>query len=113
MIETLGQILKRRQAETQKNLTEGFSLGPWTYHPQDGVAEHTGSGYWVCLYELKSSATALDWIAQIAHKTWCTDEALGQFVRMVNTILPLQENLCGEGRDHFINAKEVIAARTR
>jgi hypothetical protein len=49
--------------------------------------------YDVDFIKIKSPLETLDWIGQIAEKTWTTDESLGQFVRLLNEARPFQAGI--------------------
>ncbi len=53
--------------------------------------------YEVDLERCKTSAAVLDWITQIAGKTWADDSTLAGLVRDLNRILDPQANLCSLG----------------
>lgn len=59
-----------------------------TYRPMD---------YEIDLDECRTSAQVLDWICQIAHKTWATDAVLAALVRQLDRVLRPQVNLCSGG----------------
>ena len=42
--------------------------------------------YDVDLERCRTSAETLDWIAQVAGKTWCDDAALGQRIRDIDVL---------------------------
>lgn len=88
--------LDRREA-----LASGASLGPWRYRPDNLTLEHA-SGYYVDLERCCSSAEVLDCLCQVASKAWCSDEALGQLVRLLDLLLRPQATLCSCGRGRTI-----------
>jgi hypothetical protein len=49
--------------------------------------------------ECVDSAKTLDWIAQVANKTWATAEDLGNLVRALHELIDLQAVICGNGTD--------------
>jgi hypothetical protein len=81
--------------------THGLYLGD----PQTGAWM-----YEVNLDECNTSAGALDWIAQVAGKTWATNDDLANLVRALDDILDFQASLCGQGNEHGpIDVKKRIA----
>ncbi len=56
-------------------------------------------GYEIDLERCNSSAEVLDWIVQIAKKTWATDAIVADLVRTLDRLLDLQGNLCSFGMD--------------
>jgi len=74
--------------------------GPWTLN-QDTLElaisvkrEGWNRCYEVDLERIKSSAAMLDWIMQVANKSWTTPEDIGHLVRALNDIFQLQVWLC-------------------
>jgi len=61
------------------------------------------NGHWIYEVDIEnrcnSSAEILDWIAQIGHKIWCSNELLGNFCNLLDAALGLQKNFCGFGKD--------------
>jgi hypothetical protein len=54
-------------------------------------------GYEVALDDCTDSAQTLDWIAQVAGKSWATNGVLAGAVRALDAVLDVQGNLCGGG----------------
>src|SRR5688572_15832951 len=55
-------------------------------------------GHWqyeIDLERCTTSAQVLDWIFQIAEKTWATDRVLAALLHALNAILHPQSTLCG------------------
>lgn len=86
----------------------------WTFKPDTLVLRLTDPvEYEVYLGDCKTAAQALDWIAQIAGKTWTTDTALADLVRALDNMLDLQGNLCGMGHPGTIeDVKAEIKGRS-
>jgi hypothetical protein len=58
-------------------------------------------------------AQALDWLAQVAQKTWATDMVMADLVRAMDDMLDLQGNLCGHGQPGTIqNVKAEVEGRS-
>jgi hypothetical protein len=55
--------------------------------------------YEVSLQRCRSSAMVLDWIAQVAAKSWVTAEIFGELVFALNDYLRLQRNYCSCGEE--------------
>lgn len=75
--------------------------GPWRLDTQvwellyiDG---HGRSRYPLDLERVTSSAAALDWIVQLAKKTWCSAEDVGDLVKALDDIFDMQASLCSFG----------------
>jgi hypothetical protein len=73
--------------------------GPWAFDEKHLVVRHDEHHYEVPIGECRESAHALDWIAQVASKTWATDADVGSLVRAFDDLLDLQGLFCGAGRD--------------
>jgi hypothetical protein len=87
--------------------------GSWTYLTAPPQLHHVAGRYYVDLERLTSGARALDWIAQIAGKAWCSDEDLGHFVRALDDLLGLQAHFCSFGEDRQLPAVQVRALAER
>lgn len=68
----------------------------------------TIGGYEVDLEGCTDSVKVLDWIAQIASKQIHSDEDVGQFVRALDDLLRLQQQLCGQGIGKTILPKRIL-----
>lgn len=84
--------------------------GDWRYNPNSFTLTYLPHGYEVNLEECTDSAHVLDWIAQIASKTWGT-KAVGSFVLALNELLYLQHNVCGFGQNHQFDPTEWLKER--
>ena len=56
-----------------------------------------GVGYSVDLRRCLTSAAVLDWVVQVAKKTWATDDIVAQLVRALAWALDAQGTLCSFG----------------
>jgi hypothetical protein len=75
----------------------GDIWGIWEYKQNETL---TCYNYEVDLDRMKSSAAVLDWIIQVSHKSWVTENDLADLVYAIDDILKLQQNYCGFGREH-------------
>lgn len=48
----------------------------------------------------RACASALDWIVQIAHKSWATNDTIGDLVRAMDDVFQPQFYVCGWGKCH-------------
>jgi hypothetical protein len=71
-------------------------FGEWSYDPADLTLTHAG-GYDIDLERCSTSAEMLDWIFQIASKTWCSPITLAGLVRAFDELLHPQGYLCSSG----------------
>ena len=88
----------------------------WKFDPDRLVLDlYDGEGRWI--YEVdfercSTSAEVLDWIFQVAGKTWCTDKILGGLIHMLDKILHPQATLCGSGRERGpINVEALLSGK--
>jgi hypothetical protein len=56
--------------------------------------------YEVDLEEMTTSAATLDWIMQIAEKTWATPSHIAEFIEIVREVIDPQATLCSHGVEH-------------
>ena len=68
--------------------------------------------YYVPLRTCTDSPHILDWIAQLAEKTWCTPDDLGNLVKALDELLRLH-SVCGEGVDRSFDPVRAIAGQRR
>jgi hypothetical protein len=84
--------------------------GPWELDTEDLILAH-GEDYWIDLQRISTSAEMLDWICQLAQKSWVTPTALGYLVLAFEDIFDPQANLCGSGKSKTINATQYLRRR--
>lgn len=92
---------------------------PWVLDPDTfvlriedvrrSVIDGPGDAYEVDLEECLTSAQVLDWIMQVAQKTWATDAVLAGLVRAVNEVLNPQAHLCSFGKPKTLTRAQVRA----
>jgi hypothetical protein len=86
------------------------SWGPWHLDRKWRVLyveEPSGYRYEVDLDHCLSSAEVLDWLCQIAGKTWADDATLAGLVRAIDDVLRPQARLCSSGRDTRLTKRQV------
>jgi len=71
------------------------------------VADHPEYAYEVALEECASSAEMLDWIMQVANKTWADDEVVAGLVRALNEVLRPQGTLCANGLSTTLSKEDI------
>jgi len=83
--------------------------GPWLYDERalslvfdprnereaGGETAYLARDYDIDLRRCRDSHQVLDWIAQIANKTWASPATIGYLVRALNDLLGLQAFMCG------------------
>lgn len=80
----------------------------WEYNAKNLTITNKKYGYEIDLESIHDSASCLDWIIQIAHKTWATPEILANLIYTLDELMDIQSNLCSCGNDKKIIAKEII-----
>lgn len=67
--------------------------------------------YEVDLERCRTSAETLDWVAQVAGKSWATDTIIADLVRALDDRLDLQANMCSMGKSKTVNVKKIVRGR--
>jgi hypothetical protein len=77
------------------HLIDAATWGPWRLDLNLMVL-HAGdlANYGIELRSCTNSAAVLDWVMQVAGKSWVDRAALGGFVRAVDDLLRPQKHLC-------------------
>lgn len=84
--------------------------GLWSYDPELRMLHCEQYQYSISLEDrCSSSGRVLDFITQIAKKTWATSEIVGDLVRAFNALYGLQERMCGLGANHIIDVGAVLS----
>lgn len=100
------QVPMRRQRE----------WGPWQLDPDTAELVHTdpipgtAHTYAVDLDGCRTPAQVLDWITQVAAKTWADDATTAGLVRALDDLLNMQGSLCPSGRTKTLTRTQL---RTR
>ena len=88
----------------------------WKFQPKNlTLALYRPNGnleYEVDLERCTSPAETLDWITQIARKSWATDTMIADLVRALDDMLSLQANMCSIGKSKTVNVKKVVKGRS-
>ncbi len=74
----------------------------WQYESQTLVLAFYEEGRWTYEVDLErctTSAEVLDWIMQVASKTWATDAVIAGLVRALRDLLEPQGTLCSFGQE--------------
>lgn len=96
--------------------THGDTWGNWRYDARTMVVRHRLWNYEVDLESCTTSARTLDYIFQVASKTWATAKDLGDLVQAIDDLLDPQAHLCSFGMDTRFNPTahlEELAARAK
>jgi hypothetical protein len=85
--------------------------GAWRLNPRYRVLTHPD--YEVDLDDCLTSAEVLDWIMQVAGKTWADDATLAGLVRALGDVLQPQARLCSWGKSTRISKTNVAELVTQ
>ena len=87
--------------ETTHQLNLMLAPYHWCWIPESRTLLYKSESisYAVPIDEMSTTANTLDWIFQLAEKTWLSRESLGAFVRAVNELIRPQACLCCGGND--------------
>ena len=83
------------------------TIGRWTVHLDNLTIAHADEGYWIDLERCRTTAQVLDWIMQIAHKSWADDGTLASLVRALDHALRPQATLCSLGMNRELTKAEI------
>ena len=64
------------------------TIGRWTVQLDNLTIAHISEGYWIDLERCHTSSQVLDWIMQVAKKSWADDETLAS----LGSVLKVQQN---------------------
>lgn len=82
--------------------------GPWRLDPATYVLYPIGSyRYEVDLEDCTTSAQVLDWLSQVAGKSWADDATLAGLVRAIDDVLNPQACLCSCGQSGKLTKAKV------
>jgi hypothetical protein len=100
--------------EDARLLTGG--LAHWRYDVERLVLVHAqphSYAYEVDPERIRTPAEALDWIAQVAGKTWAREEpaCVGELVIALDVLLHFQATLCGCGISRRISPRKLLLQR--
>lgn len=98
------------RAETGRESPPRHEIGQWVYLPKTFELAWTpinGSGYNIDLDDCTDAAQVLDWILQLSHKGWLSDQSLGQLIRAMDKVFKygLQGAVCPWGENTEIDPR--------
>ena len=79
--------------ERERNFKELLSNNVWEYDQDNKIITHLIEGrvpYEIPFDQMTDSAAVLDWIAQVAEKTWATPRIVGDMVLLLDAVLGLR-----------------------
>lgn len=110
---TDGENPKRYQSTRLSDIEPDESHGDWGPWRLDKsvyvLFPTTPYRYEVDLEDCTTSAEVLDWIFQIAGKTWADDATIAGLVRALDDILHPQATLCSSGQSRSLTRSDVRA----
>lgn len=108
LLGTPGRVTLMSAAELMEAVDPPSDWGPWRLGTRSWVLYPTGPyRYEVDLEECLDSARVLDWIAQVAQKTWADNATVAGLIRALDDVLQLQGSLCGCGTGKTITTGRV------
>jgi hypothetical protein len=85
----------------------GDTWGDWKFDGEFLVLHDAdGNDYEINLLDFKTSAGVLDWIFQMAGKTWVTPLQLGNLIQAIDDIFGPQATLCSGGNDRTLDVEK-------
>ena len=90
---------------------QGDAWGNWRYNARLFVLTHVPQDYEIRLDECSTCAETLDWIFQVASKTWMTHEDKGNLLDALHDILNPQATLCSFGTSKTLDVKKHLTAK--
>jgi len=94
-----------------RQLDHGKQWGKWSLDSSTQCLVHADTRYEVGLREMTTCGHMLDWIMQVASKSWCSVEDLGQLVRAIDEIFWVQQHFCYGGSQQQVDAVALLANR--
>jgi hypothetical protein len=92
-------------------MNESCGWGPWRLCPKTNALVLTDKGgyeaYYVDLNDCLNSAEMLDWIYQVAGKSYASDEVIAGLIRALNDVMMPQASLCSFGQSLEITHQDV------
>ena len=79
--------------------------GDWSYDRKN-LTLFNSEGYEVDLTECNSAAEILDWIFQVAGKSWADNRTVTTLIEALEDLLDPQANVCSWGRDKHFNSTQ-------
>jgi len=87
----------------------GDAWGDWWYNADNFTLEYKSwQHYYVDLERCTTSAETMDWIFQIATKSWATPEVLGHLIQALDDVLEPQANLCSGGSNKTMDVRSYL-----
>lgn len=109
------EMAKKREEKRHAMLAGEYSWGRWRYNPSNLCLElyddRDEVEYQVDLERCTTSAQTLDWICQVAEKTWADDAVIAGLVRGLDDLLHPQATLCSFGSEKGpLDVKKLLGA---
>ncbi|MGB7307869.1 MAG: hypothetical protein WBC67_02280 [Candidatus Acidiferrales bacterium] len=89
----------------------GDKWGDWEYDAKYHVLaldDADGNHYEINILDFGTSAGVLDWIFQVAGKTWVKPVQLGNLIKAIDDLVEPQANLCSGGHSKTLDVKTFL-----
>lgn len=113
-VRDVAEVIKDAKEDRIKLIQKG-EWGHWKYNPDnltleiDKVIDGHHHRYYIDFERCNNSAQILDWIFQIKHKPWCSDEDIADLLRAFDALLhTVQGRVCSGGIDHQFDCKKYL-----
>jgi hypothetical protein len=112
-IHHISQAIANMEQDRQERIVTGW--GNWYFIDDPACLVLTKDGYYaydIRVTDMTDSARTLDWIMQVASKSWVTPEDVGNLVLAINDLLEPQSSMCGGGKNRTIDPSNFLPSRT-
>lgn len=99
---SMQEIIRDRKAPSTK-------WGDWELDQKNRFLDNVAEDYNIDLAGVRNSAQMLDWIFQIAGKSWATNDTIGDLVRAFDEIFYPQKNFCSWGQECNPNSDDLVS----
>jgi len=90
-----GDLLAKTQAGRRELLKNG--KGRWRFTQDGFIGCDEPAEYFKPITDLNDSAHILDFLTQLATKTWVSSEDMGDLFTLMNEVMHFQGSVCGSG----------------
>jgi hypothetical protein len=98
--------------ELEDKLHDKQQWGRWIFNANNlTLVQSENTWYEIDLETITDSAEMLDWIFQMAQKSWVSTEDLGNLIRGFEDLFSPQANLCSGGRNKQFNPTVYLKGR--
>ena len=108
------EVIKDAREHWIKKIRKG-KWGHWRYNPDnltlefEKIVDGHHHSYYVDFERCNDSAQILDWIFQIKHKPWCSDEDIADLLRAFDDLMyTVQSTVCSGGINKQFDCKKYL-----